>query len=174
MRNVADKSCSDNQNKHFVSNNFFSKIEPLWGFVEKCGRARKATDDNMAHAHCMLITKATDTHWQYVIFIPFPLQYGCPNAPKCYVVRKLLDCRPLWRVAYGDKKCTVCGENVGLSVGLRCDVSGWTVCWVLVWLGTEFIDSGKSSNKRYFNENRPNESQTVLKVVNEFLLVMSA
>jgi hypothetical protein len=28
----------------------------LWGNVEKYGRAGQATDDNMAHAHCMLDT----------------------------------------------------------------------------------------------------------------------
>ena len=28
---------------------------------KKYGRAEQATDDNVAHAHCMLITKAADT-----------------------------------------------------------------------------------------------------------------
>jgi hypothetical protein len=42
--------------------------------VEKCGRARQATDDNiiqhMPFAHW--ITKATDTHSEYIIVIAFP------------------------------------------------------------------------------------------------------
>jgi hypothetical protein len=45
------------KNTHFVFNDFFfffSKIVPGWDKVEKHGRARQATDDNMAHAHCML------------------------------------------------------------------------------------------------------------------------
>jgi len=40
---------------HFIFNNsFLSKIVPLWGNVEKYGRASQATHDNMAHVHCML------------------------------------------------------------------------------------------------------------------------
>jgi len=29
MRNVSDKSCTENQNTHFVSYNFFPKIVPF-------------------------------------------------------------------------------------------------------------------------------------------------
>jgi len=35
MRNVQDKSCRENQNTHFISNNFFSKIVP---FMRQCGK----------------------------------------------------------------------------------------------------------------------------------------
>jgi len=43
--------------------------------VEKCCRAGQATDDNMAHAHCVLDTKVyKHTHSQYVILIAFALQ----------------------------------------------------------------------------------------------------
>ena len=35
---------------------FFRKSWRLWDNVEKCGRAGQVTDDNMAHAHCMLDT----------------------------------------------------------------------------------------------------------------------
>ena len=46
MRNVSDKSCRENQNTHFVFNNFpFRKSCSLWDNVEKCGRAGQATDD---------------------------------------------------------------------------------------------------------------------------------
>jgi hypothetical protein len=42
--------------------------------VEKYCRAAHPADD-MAHAHCKLyITKATDTHSEYVKFIAFPRQ----------------------------------------------------------------------------------------------------
>jgi hypothetical protein len=37
-------------------NNFLSKIVPFRGKVEKFCRVGQATDDNMAHAHCMLDT----------------------------------------------------------------------------------------------------------------------
>jgi hypothetical protein len=55
MRNVSDKYCRGNQNTHFVfSNFFFFKLCHLLDDVEKYSIAGQATDDNMAHAHCML------------------------------------------------------------------------------------------------------------------------
>jgi len=36
--------------------------------------ARQATGDNMAHAYCIWITKATNTHSEHVIFVALPLQ----------------------------------------------------------------------------------------------------
>jgi hypothetical protein len=42
--------------------------------VEKYCRTGQATEDNMAHAHCILAPKATNTHSQYVILIAFPLE----------------------------------------------------------------------------------------------------
>jgi hypothetical protein len=58
MRNVSDKSCTGNQNTHFVFSNFFPPkivqfFEKTWKNVE----TGLATDDNMAHAHFMLGTK---------------------------------------------------------------------------------------------------------------------
>jgi len=39
---------------------FFSprKSSRSWANVEKCSRVRQATDDNMAHAHCVLAPNA--------------------------------------------------------------------------------------------------------------------
>ena len=56
------------------NNLFFSKIVRLWDNVEKYCRARQATDDNKAHAHCMLEPKSTNTHSEYVMHIAFPRQ----------------------------------------------------------------------------------------------------
>jgi len=42
------------QNTHFRFKIVFRKSCPLWDNMEKYCRARQATDDNMAHAHCML------------------------------------------------------------------------------------------------------------------------
>jgi len=57
MRNVSDKTCRENQNPNFVFSNFFFEnlgvYEMKW---KKYCRAGQATDDNMAHAHCMLDT----------------------------------------------------------------------------------------------------------------------
>ena len=59
MRNVSDKSCRENQNTNFVFSNSFSKIVPffekMWGKKNIVERGQ-ATNDNMAHAHCMLDT----------------------------------------------------------------------------------------------------------------------
>ena len=54
MKNVSDKSYRQNQNTHFMLNNFFWKSCCLWDNVEKCCRARYGTDDKMGHLHCML------------------------------------------------------------------------------------------------------------------------
>jgi len=54
MRNVLEKSCRDNQNTHFIFSDFFKKSYHLWDNVEKYYRARQATDDHMAHVHCVL------------------------------------------------------------------------------------------------------------------------
>ena len=58
IRNVSDKSSTENQNTHFIFSNFFQKSCRLWDNVEKYGGAREAADDNTA-ACCMLIIKAT-------------------------------------------------------------------------------------------------------------------
>jgi hypothetical protein len=76
IKNVSVKSCRGNQNTHFMFSNAFWKLCCLWHNVEKHSRARQATDNKIVwhmHTACW-ITKATDTHSEYVILIPFPLQ----------------------------------------------------------------------------------------------------
>ena len=48
MRNVADRSCRINQNTHFELHRALCGI--MW---KKYLTAGQATDDNMAHGHCM-------------------------------------------------------------------------------------------------------------------------
>ena len=57
MRNVSDKICREIKIHVFSSVTFFfSKIVPFYEIMwEHCG-AGQATDDNMAHAHCMLVS----------------------------------------------------------------------------------------------------------------------
>jgi len=43
--------------------------------VEKLGTARRSVDDNMAHGIGYWITKATNTHSEYVILIAFLQQH---------------------------------------------------------------------------------------------------
>jgi len=57
MTSVSCKSCRENQNTHFVFNNyFFFKSYPLCDNVETYCSSGQATDGNMTHAHCMLCT----------------------------------------------------------------------------------------------------------------------
>ena len=69
MRNITDKSCRENQDIHFIFNNFFKKLYHLWDNVEKYGRDRAATDDSIIQSMRLefWITKATDTHLDYVV-----------------------------------------------------------------------------------------------------------
>jgi len=57
MKNISYESYTETQNTYYTFNNFFSRKSCLlWDNMEKCCRAGQATDDNMAHAHCMLDT----------------------------------------------------------------------------------------------------------------------
>ena len=79
MRNISDKMCRENQNTHtrmLCPVTFFQKWWRQWDNVEKYSTAEQARVDIMAHAHCMLITKATNKLSQYAILIVFPLQKG--------------------------------------------------------------------------------------------------
>jgi hypothetical protein len=48
----------EKKNTHFMLHDFFPprKSCRLWNKVEEYGRAGQATNDNMAHAHCLLDT----------------------------------------------------------------------------------------------------------------------
>jgi hypothetical protein len=74
MRNVSDKICTKNQDT-FLFNNFFSGNHAFYEIMcKKNVRARQVTDDSiMRHTHfsCQ-VTKATDTHLEYVILVAFP------------------------------------------------------------------------------------------------------
>ena len=64
-----------NQNTHFLFSNFFLKIVCyIWDNVKKYCRARQATVDGIIWGMCFpcWVTKATDTHSEYVIFIALP------------------------------------------------------------------------------------------------------
>ena len=76
MRNVSDRSCTENQNTLCVLNNFFNRKScHLWGNVEKYCRAGQATDDNIICRMCTAcwIPKSKNTQSEYVIRIASPL-----------------------------------------------------------------------------------------------------
>jgi hypothetical protein len=59
MRNISDKRFRENKNTQITFNKFVKKSCLLRNNVEKYGRARKATNENiiMAHIPCMLDNK---------------------------------------------------------------------------------------------------------------------
>ena len=73
MRDVSDKSCREIKNTHFMFKNFFFFFEnrAVYDIMSEITyySARQATDDNMAHAHFMLDTKAISTHSEYAVLI---------------------------------------------------------------------------------------------------------
>ena len=90
MRKVSDKCCRENQNTHFMFNNFIRKSCSLWyNTGEINGRPRQATDDNIIRhmRFACWISKDTDTHSQYLRL--FYYNSGNANAPQCYVILTL-------------------------------------------------------------------------------------
>jgi hypothetical protein len=75
MRNVSDKSCTENQNTNFIFNNcfffFFPAVYEMWKNIVEPGRPQM-TVWRMRIERC--IPNATDTHSEYVLLIAFPLQ----------------------------------------------------------------------------------------------------
>jgi hypothetical protein len=76
MRNVSDESGRGDATTHFIFINFFffenhAFCMQKWSNIVKTDRPQM-TKRCMHFACC--ITKATDTHWEYIILIAFPLQ----------------------------------------------------------------------------------------------------
>jgi len=76
MRNVLDKIVEKIKTLILCSRTFFQKLCHICDNVGRCGTARQATDDNIIKCMCFAcwITKATDTHLEYLILISFPHQ----------------------------------------------------------------------------------------------------
>jgi hypothetical protein len=91
MRNVSDRSCTENQITHFVFSNTFSEnravYEIMWKNIVEWGRVQMAIW-RMRTACC--IAKATNTHshnMQYLLL--YHHNKGSVNAPQCYVTSTL-------------------------------------------------------------------------------------
>jgi hypothetical protein len=63
IKNFSEQICTENQNTHFMFNNFFRKSCPLWGYV-----------GNIVDRVACWVTKATSTNPDHVILIAFPPQ----------------------------------------------------------------------------------------------------
>jgi hypothetical protein len=94
--NISDKDCRENRNRHFVFESVFIKSCRLWNDVEKYCRADQATDDNTAHAYCMLVI------WCYkcTVIICNTLFFHCNNcwtkAPEWMLHVHYLSCLKSW------------------------------------------------------------------------------
>ena len=69
MRNLSEKSCTENQNTHFVFNNFFRKSCRLGDNVEKI--VERGRPQIAIWCISFWISKATCTHSEYVILYCF-------------------------------------------------------------------------------------------------------
>jgi hypothetical protein len=72
--NASQIYCTDNRNMHFTFKNFFSRKSCLLrDNVGKCGRIGQVTDDITMRRmrFACRINKATDTNWEYLIYIAF-------------------------------------------------------------------------------------------------------
>jgi hypothetical protein len=77
MRNDSDKYCRENQNTHFVFNNFFYESRAVnQDNLEIHVRARQTTDEYIIRVMRIAcwIPKATNTHSLYIILNAFPLR----------------------------------------------------------------------------------------------------
>jgi len=76
MRNVSDKIVYTVKTHISCSVALFRKYYRLWQNVENYWRARQATDDNTIQRMRSVywITKATDTHREYVTLVACPVQ----------------------------------------------------------------------------------------------------
>jgi len=66
----------------------FRKLCRLWDIVGKDCRTGQATDDNIIRRIPIVscITKAKNTHSEYVILIAFHCKNCCKNAPTYYII----------------------------------------------------------------------------------------
>jgi hypothetical protein len=89
VRNIAHISCRANQNTNFIFNNFFflspAVYEIMW---KKYCRAGQSKDDNTMRRmrnECW-ISKARNTHSEYVLLVTFPRQKWLRERA-CHIIR---------------------------------------------------------------------------------------
>jgi hypothetical protein len=90
-KNISNKHCGENQNTHFMLNNFFFWNCIMFGMMGK--NVVQQGRSQMTVWHMLVacwIPKATNTHSDFIIFIAFYSNNGCTNAPQFYVICTLL------------------------------------------------------------------------------------
>ena len=141
MRDVSDKSCREDQNTHFVFSIFFKSCL-LWHNVEKYCSDGWATDDNMAHAHCMLDTqgyKHSGKNIQYLLLFPATVVVRTR-----FVVTLYVHC--LSGLYNRDGVCVYCAVRTGYLYTVSLTFSNSTfcphsvfMCFVWIWEQTAII-----------------------------------
>ena len=91
MRNVL-KQKLQRKTTHFMFSNFLSENRVVYEIMwKKYCRSGQTTDDNIIRSMSFAcgITKATNSHSEYVILVAFPLKQWYANAAYCRVIRAL-------------------------------------------------------------------------------------
>jgi hypothetical protein len=88
MRNVSDEIVDKIKTHVLCSVSCFRKSCRLWDNVEKYGKSGQSTDDNIIRRMRLAcrITKATDTHSEYVILFLSYDSNGYTSSPRSYVI----------------------------------------------------------------------------------------
>jgi len=124
IRNFSDRRCRENQNTHFMFNNFIEKWHHLWENVENDCTVRQVTDDNIiwhVHLACWITVARIQTHrlcnvycLSMATFYMFVPQY-CPSwsvghwlPGQQHIIQKS-NCKQLHHVLWGPLLC--CGRE---------------------------------------------------------------
>jgi hypothetical protein len=131
MEKFSGKSCRENQNAHFMFNNFFRKSCRLWYNVERYGAARQATDDNIIRwmRIACWITKATDTHSEHVTLFFSPRQQWIPLRASVllytYIVCLVSDCVSFAHIVNFGQKYLLCND---IRIVVWANILCWEFC----------------------------------------------
>ena len=130
MRNVSDKRCIENQNISYKFNNSPHPAPSENSAVYEIMWENNVDSDRLQMTIWRMriacsITKATNTHSEYVIVIGFPLQrqlnkrpsmlrntyFACPGFTETLTLYKTQKCT-LWSESITFEYCTLCGRKL--------------------------------------------------------------
>jgi hypothetical protein len=88
MRNISDKFVEKIKTHFMFEDFFFRKSCHLWDYVQKYGRDRQTTDDNIMRRMRIACWKTKATHTQNIKYLLlFHSNNGYANAIQCYVYK---------------------------------------------------------------------------------------
>jgi len=86
MRNISEKSCRENQNTHFIFSDFFQKSYCLWDMLKNILELDRQHMTMWLMCIECWVSKATNTHSEYIILLIFHCNNGCMNTLQCYII----------------------------------------------------------------------------------------